>query len=101
VNDKSIFSIHGDYSKHETIKLANSCYLIQHGNQYLLWDAGHIDSLVTQPKGEIKLNGIFNIQVKKTLSSQLQEIGISPREVNYVAFSAMWVVKEFDTKHSC
>jgi glyoxylase-like metal-dependent hydrolase (beta-lactamase superfamily II) len=86
-NDLSIFSAEG-YYKGETKELAGSCYLIQHPtNGMLIWDVGLSDSLAANPEGVVVGGGAFTLKVKKTLASQLQEIGVNPADVTYIAFS--------------
>ncbi|MGH7885771.1 MAG: N-acyl homoserine lactonase family protein [Thermodesulfobacteriota bacterium] len=86
-NDLSIFSSEGLY-KGETKELVDTCYLIEHEKGILLWDAGLSDSLAG--KGPVEAGGgAFTLEVKKTLASQLEEIGVKPEDVEYISFSHM------------
>jgi N-acyl homoserine lactone hydrolase len=56
------------------IQLVYSCYLIKHGNDYLLWDTGHA---MTTP----------NVAPKVSLVDQLAQIKLTPEQIKYVAIS--------------
>ena len=51
-----------------------SCYLIKHGDQYLLWDTGHS---MTAP----------NVAPKVSVVDQLAKIGGKPEQITYVGIS--------------
>jgi len=59
----------------------NSCYLIQHGSDYLLWDTGLSGDLATKPDPD----GAFTI--KRTIIQQLKQLGITPAQITYVGLS--------------
>ena len=59
-------------------QLTASCYLVQHGTQYLLWDTG-----VAGPAKE----WVFTIALKERVTEQLKRIGVAPSAVNYVGIS--------------
>lgn len=61
------------------------CYLIQHPNGTLMWDAGIDDQLIDKPKG--KSTGSFIYYVNKSLASQFEEMNIDPKTIDYIAFS--------------
>jgi glyoxylase-like metal-dependent hydrolase (beta-lactamase superfamily II) len=65
--------------------LAVPCYLIHHGKDWMLWDTGLGDKLASKPNGEIIDGGRFS--VRRTLASQLAEIGLTPDSIRYVALS--------------
>ena len=67
--------------------MADPCYLIQHKQQTLLWDAGLSDELINSKTGADVMGGAFHMSVNKTLASQLQVIGIKPASIDYLAFS--------------
>lgn len=67
------------------IALANPIFLIQHPKGWVLWDAGLSDELVHQEEGIAAW--IFHLSMKKTVMSQLEEIGIHPSDIDYFAFS--------------
>lgn len=87
VKDISLFSPGHDRGVKKT--LVASCYLIKHPKGFFMWDTGLSDKLIKTPKGIKVKGGAFTLKVKKTLISQLQEIGVSPQSVQYLAFSHM------------
>ena len=56
------------------VQLVFSCYLIKHGNDYLLWDTGHA---MTAP----------NVAPKVSLVDQLAKLELKPEQIEYVAIS--------------
>jgi glyoxylase-like metal-dependent hydrolase (beta-lactamase superfamily II) len=56
------------------IQLIYSCYLVKHGNDYLLWDAGHA---MTTP----------NVAPKVSIVDQLAKIDLKPEQIKYVGIS--------------
>lgn len=63
--------------------LTDSCYLIRHGENYLLWDTGLPGELAgkTVPMGDMTLS------VSRRIVDQLGQIGTSPDRVNFVGIS--------------
>lgn len=66
--------------------LSCNAYLIRHQGNWLLWDTGTEDDLVSDPEGRIIAHGILGI-VRKTLASQLEEIGVAPDDIGTIAIS--------------
>jgi len=65
--------------------LSDTCYLIKHSQGWLLWDTGLGDAVAGMPEGKPSNAGRwFN---KKTLASQLAEIGVKPSDIKYLALS--------------
>src|SRR5580704_8256188 len=56
------------------LQFVYSCYLIKHGDQYLLWDTGHA---MTTPK----------VAPKVSIVDQLKEVGVTPEQITYVGIS--------------
>jgi glyoxylase-like metal-dependent hydrolase (beta-lactamase superfamily II) len=56
------------------LQLVFSCYLVKHGDQYLLWDTGHA---MTMP----------NVAPKVSLIDLLAKINLKPEQINYVGIS--------------
>jgi N-acyl homoserine lactone hydrolase len=56
------------------IQFVYSCYLIKHGDQYLLWDTGHA---MTTP----------NVAPKVSIVDQLAKIEVKPEQINFVGIS--------------
>lgn len=69
------------------ITLSDACYLIKHPKGTLMWDTGLSDNILNIPGGVDAGGGAFNTSVSKTLLSQLDEIGVAPLSVDYIAFS--------------
>ena len=69
----------------EKAEFSDNCYLIQHGKDWMLWDSGYPDALVDKPEGIVGPRS--TALRKKTLVSQLAEIGVTPAQVNVLAFS--------------
>jgi glyoxylase-like metal-dependent hydrolase (beta-lactamase superfamily II) len=56
------------------VQLVYSCYLIKHGDEYLLWDTGHA---MTTP----------NVAPKVSLVDQLGQLNLKPEQIKYVGIS--------------
>src|ERR1700758_4601533 len=56
------------------IQLVYSCYLVKHGDEYLLWDPGHA---MTTP----------NVAPKTSLVDLLAQINLKPEQIKYVGIS--------------
>jgi len=64
---------------------SDNCYLIRHGQDWMLWDSGYPDALAATPEGMV---GPRSRAIRtKTLTSQLAEIGIAPTQITRLAFS--------------
>jgi len=66
---------------------SDSCYLIRHARGWLLWESGVSDSIAAMPEGLVVGNGMLTLHVRKTLRSQLHELGIAPTDIKYLGFS--------------
>ena len=69
----------------ESGTLAVPCYLIHHGTDWLLWDTGLGDRVAAEPSGEDHFGGHYT--VRRTLASQLEELGLKPDDIRFVALS--------------
>src|SRR5262249_39546133 len=56
------------------LQFVYSCYLIKHGDDYLLWDTGHA---MTTP----------NVAPKVSIVDQLEKIGVKVDQIKYVGIS--------------
>jgi N-acyl homoserine lactone hydrolase len=65
--------------------LTVSCYLIKHRQGWLLFDTGIPDAIASMPNGQPSAVG--NWTSKKTLVSQLTELGLKPSDINYLVLS--------------
>jgi len=82
--DMHVFSDTGDHDGEKGI-MPVTCFLIQHGTDWMLWDAGLGDEIAKSPEGEIKVG--LHFRVPKTLASQLAELGLKPDDIKYVGLS--------------
>jgi N-acyl homoserine lactone hydrolase len=82
--DAAYFSDTGEYDG-KSLKLPTPCYLVRHGNEWLLWDTGNGDRLAALRNGVSKFGGRFT--VGRTLASQLAVLGLRPDEIRFVALS--------------
>jgi len=57
------------------VQFVFSCYLIKHGDQYMMWDTGHA---MTAPGG---------VAPKVSVVNQLAQLGVKPEQINYVGIS--------------
>ncbi|AGC48716.1 beta-lactamase [Myxococcus stipitatus DSM 14675] len=74
----------------ESGTLSAPCFLIRHPRGNLLWDAGLGDHLAQEPNGHEQRPGVRFV-VKKTLASQLEQLGLKASDVQFVAFSHLHV----------
>ena len=74
------------YNIGKPVVFSDNCYLIQHGKDWMLWDSGYPDALANTPEGIVGARNSRGIRTK-TLAAQLAEIGVTPSQVTYLAFS--------------
>lgn len=84
VADVSIYAPGIDVGK--PVSLTCNAYLIRRAGEWVLWDTGNEDELVKIPGGKIIAHGIRGV-LKRTLKSQLDEIGIDPASVTTLLLS--------------
>jgi glyoxylase-like metal-dependent hydrolase (beta-lactamase superfamily II) len=63
--------------------LTDSCYLIRHGERYLLWDTGFPGNLAGSTTGDDS----FRITMRTRITDQLARIGVRPGQVTFVGIS--------------
>ena len=66
-------------------EMSDECYLIEHPKGRLIWDTGLADGIGAE--GIDVLDGAFHLRVQKPLFSQLEEIGLAPSDIDYIAMS--------------
>jgi glyoxylase-like metal-dependent hydrolase (beta-lactamase superfamily II) len=64
-------------------EIVGSCYLIRHGDRFMLWDTGLTDALVGNPFD----NAAQTIRLRRSLVDQLREIGVKPEQVETIGIS--------------
>lgn len=84
LEDMGIFSDTGEHAGEPGV-MAVPCYLIRHGEDWLLWDTGLGDGLAALPDGKTQLGGRWT--VRRTIVSQLAALGLRPDDIDYVALS--------------
>ena len=63
--------------------LTGSCYLIRHGKDYMLWDAGLPKTLIGAPTSD---HGV-SLSLERSVVDQVAELGIDPKAITKVAVS--------------
>jgi len=72
----------------QSMDLVDSCYLIRHGKDWLLWDTGVNEAVAAMPNGLAPADPrMVTWHVPRTLTAQLQEIGVAPSDVTALAVS--------------
>ncbi len=110
ISDLDGFSSAGDYAG-QTDVFADSCFLVRHAEGTLLWDLG-LPGMLAGTDG--MQNGIFNVSLESTLTSQIEALGLSMDDVDLVSVShshfdhigqadqvtgATWLVHEAEAEH--
>ena len=83
VGDPGRFSLTMD--EVSTLELSVPCYLIEHADGSLLWDAGLSDALAGQDEAAQSSGSVATVTT--TLRAQLAELGYEPADVTYIAMS--------------
>jgi glyoxylase-like metal-dependent hydrolase (beta-lactamase superfamily II) len=60
-----------------------SCYLIRHGDRYMLWDTGLTDALI----GRGFSNAAQTISLRRSLVDQLRQIQVRPEQIEIIGIS--------------
>jgi N-acyl homoserine lactone hydrolase len=82
MNDASPLSDAGIYNG-ETRRLSDGCYLIRHGRELMLWDAGLPTSLLGKPIDHQPISPTLSVD----LPTQLARLGIRPGDITRLALS--------------
>lgn len=64
-------------------RLVGSCYLIRHGDTYLLWDTGMPAALIGHPS----VDPVMTVTLRTTIVDQLARIGVRPEQVTMIGIS--------------
>jgi N-acyl homoserine lactone hydrolase len=83
--DMGGFSDTGEYDG-KPGEIAAPCFLIRHPKGDLLWDAGLGDHYNFPKEGSDAAPGV-HVTVPVTLTAQLQSLKLTPKDINYIAFS--------------
>ena len=83
VADLDIFSTAGDHAG-QSDSFVDSCYLIRHPKGDLLWDLGLPAGLIESGP---QVNGVFTVDLDRTLTDQLAELELKPADIDYLSIS--------------
>ena len=83
INDLGIFASDGSLDG-QVERFASTCYYIQHPDGTMIWDTGLPGLMAGQTPTD---SGVFQISLKSTLTTQLEDLGIDPATVDYVSVS--------------
>lgn len=70
----------------ETVALSCNAFLIQRGDEWLMWDTGISQTLFPELGGEVIAHGIRGV-VSRPLTHQLAEVGLTPADISRVILS--------------
>jgi N-acyl homoserine lactone hydrolase len=84
-NDESVWTPGENVGR--SIAFSSTCWLIQRGNEWLLWDTGVPQSTLNEPKGWSTLPKLIVYHLDKSITDQLAAIGLRPDNITYVAIS--------------
>lgn len=69
------------------IDLVDNCYLIRHARGWLMWDTGIAERVAQMPDGLVSAGGAMTWRRPRTLAAQLEQIGVKPADIRWVAVS--------------
>jgi glyoxylase-like metal-dependent hydrolase (beta-lactamase superfamily II) len=84
-NDESVWTPGENVGR--SIQFSSTCWLVQHGSEWLLWDTGVPESALHDPKGWSTLPKLIVYHLDRSLTDQLAEIGLKTTDMTYVAVS--------------
>lgn len=84
MRDGSSFSDTNLYP-HQPLHLADPCFLIKNPKGWLLWDLGLGDQYINHKLEDTKHGFTFTVPV--SLTAQLKQLGLTPKDIQYVAIS--------------
>ena len=84
-NDESVWTPGENVGR--SIEFSSTCWLMQRGNEWLLWDTGVPESALNDPNGWSTLPRLIVYHLDKTLTDQLAAIGLKTTDISYVALS--------------
>src|SRR5881628_3347273 len=68
----------------KSMDFVDSCYLIKHGQGWLLWDTGLADAIAAMPEGQRPADPrMTHWRRPKTLAAQLDQLGVKPSDIKY------------------
>jgi len=72
----------------KSMPFSDNCYLIKHAQGWMLWDTGLADAIAALPNGQVPGDPkAIHWYRPKTLASQLEQLGVKPADIRFVAVS--------------
>lgn len=72
----------------QSMPFVTNCYLIKHGDDWMVWDTGLSDSVADMADGQRPADPrAIHWRLPQKLSTQLQQLGVEPSKVKFVAVS--------------
>ncbi|MEI7805667.1 MAG: N-acyl homoserine lactonase family protein [Hyphomicrobiales bacterium] len=72
----------------KSMDFVDNCYLIRHAQGWMLWDTGVTDAIAAMPNGQAPADPkATHWKRPKTLASQLEELGVKPSDIKFLAVS--------------
>ena len=72
----------------KSMDFVDNCYLIKHALGWMLWDTGVADAIASMPDGQKPADPrATHWKRPKTLASQLDQLGVKPADIKYLAVS--------------
>jgi glyoxylase-like metal-dependent hydrolase (beta-lactamase superfamily II) len=72
----------------KSMDFVDNCYLIKHAQGWMMWDTGVTDAVAAMPDGQAPADPrAIHWRRPKTLAGQLEQVGVKPSDVKYVAVS--------------
>jgi len=84
-NDESVWTPGENVGRN--IEFSSTCWLIKRGSDWLLWDTGVPEAALNDPQGWSTLPKLIVYHLDRSLTDQLAEIGLKPRDITRVAIS--------------
>lgn len=82
-NDISHFSDSFTYRPGQPRQLVGSCYLIKHGDRYMLWDSGLSAKNIGAP---VKTPAV-TLTLQRTIADQLKQLAVRPDQIQIIGIS--------------
>jgi N-acyl homoserine lactone hydrolase len=84
VDPMNVFSDTDTYPG-RSVDLVDSCYLIKHNDDWLMWDTGLPAAIGSEPEG--LSNGPFHLMVDSSIPGQLAQLNLTPEDITHVGIS--------------
>lgn len=84
-NDESVWTPGKNVGR--TIEFSSTCWLIKHGDDWLLWDTGVPEDALNDPRGWSTLPKLIVYHLDRSVKDQLAQIGLKTTDIGRVAIS--------------